>query len=196
MASLLIYFLLLLTNLSSGFVHFNNKIIFKSSKPLYFKKYPLSHNHYERYIRRINSKNHTIQNYEIANGHLLNNEEEVIEDLVTRIMKQFNESQSNSTHGANKNRRFRIVLNKSMFQPMTNGLREAFGNHSQYDDEEQEDRKVKTECITGRGEGGAAVAALAVEEAATAATTSSSPPPPPPPSPPPPSQPPAALQFA
>jgi cell division protease FtsH len=140
MASLLIYFLLLLTNLSSGFVHFNNKIIIKSSKPLYFKKYPLSHNHYERYIRRINSKNHTIQNYEIANGHLLNNEEEVIEDLVTRIMNQFNESQSNTTTtNTTRNRGFRIVLNKSMFQPISNDLQKAFGNHNQSDNEEDDD---------------------------------------------------------
>jgi len=84
-----------------------------------FRKYPLSQNHYERYIKRINSKNHTIQNYEIANGHL-RNEEENVEDLVTRIMRQFNETDTNSTTNANRPRGFRIVLNKSMFQNMAN----------------------------------------------------------------------------
>jgi len=124
-----------------GFLHRSS--IFRQNEQIVsshnlFKKYPLSHNHYERYIKRINSKNHTVQNYEIANGHLSNNEEG-IEDLVSRIMNQFNETQSNSSNSTTRNRGFRIVLNRSMFQPMTNGLEELFGNNTHSNDEDDDD---------------------------------------------------------
>uniref|UniRef100_A0A6C0LG35 AAA+ ATPase domain-containing protein n=1 Tax=viral metagenome TaxID=1070528 RepID=A0A6C0LG35_9ZZZZ len=102
-----------------GFLHRFSYSSGELSSLTLFKKYPLSQNHYERYIKRINSKNHTIQNYEIANGHLRNQEENV-EDLVTRIMRQFNETDTNSTTNTNRPRGFRIVLNKSMFQNMAN----------------------------------------------------------------------------
>jgi len=120
---------------NSGFLHYSqlfreNRIV--DSKINLFRKYPLSHNHYERYIKRINSKNITIQNYEITNGQQFSENEEVIDDLVNRIMRQFNESQStNMTGQGHQKRRFRIVLNKSMFQPMFNGLQDAFGNSSE-----------------------------------------------------------------
>jgi len=102
-----------------GFLHRFSYSSGELSSLTLFKKYPLSQNHYERYIKRINSKNHTIQNYEIANGHLRNQEENV-EDLVTRIMRQFNETDTNSTINGNRPRGFRIVLNKSMFENMAN----------------------------------------------------------------------------
>jgi cell division protease FtsH len=124
-----------------GFLHRSS--IFRQNEQIVsshnlFKKYPLSHNHYERYIKRINSKNHTVQNYEIANGHLSNNEEG-IEDLVSRIMNQFNETQSNSNNSTTRNRGFRIVLNRSMFQPIPNGLEGLFGNNTHYNDEDADD---------------------------------------------------------
>ena len=124
-----------------GFLHRSS--IFRQNEQIVsshnlFKKYPLSHNHYERYIKRINSKNHTVQNYEIANGHLSNNEEG-IEDLVSRIMNQFNETQSNSNNSTTRNRGFRIVLNRSMFQPIPNGLEGLFGNNTHYNDEDDDD---------------------------------------------------------
>lgn len=109
-----------------------------------FKKYPLSQNHYERYIKRINSKNHTIQNYEIANGHL-RNEEENVEDLVTRIMRQFNETDTNSTTNANRPRGFRIVLNKSMFQNMANQFPGLNGFEEEDDEEGEREREREGE---------------------------------------------------
>jgi cell division protease FtsH len=106
-------------------------------------------NHYERYIKRINSKNHTIQNHEIANGLYLGNEEEIVEDLVSRIMKQFNETESNSTVSANRGRGFRIVLNKSMFQNMANQFQDI---NNGFGDIEGDDEGSEGEG-EGQGEG-------------------------------------------
>jgi cell division protease FtsH len=126
-----------------GFFH-SSQLFFTNRKLVsnhdLFRKYPLSHNHYDRYIKRINSKNHTIQNHEIANGKQFSENEEGIEDLVSRIMNQFNESQSNNTGSVYKNTRFRIVLNKGMFQPMVSEFQQAFANSS-YNDEDDEDNE-------------------------------------------------------
>lgn len=119
-----------------GFLHRPSQSTRELSALNLFKKYPLSQNHYERYIKRINSKNHTIQNHEIANGDT-RNEEEMVEDLVNRIMRQFNESESNSTTNTNRNRGFRIVLNKNMFQNMANQFQDINNGNFENDDEDE-----------------------------------------------------------
>ena len=127
-----------------GFLHRISYSNLELSPQNLFRKYPLSQNHYERYIKRINSKNHTIQNYEIANGHLFRNEEENVEDLVTRIMRQFNESGSNNTTNTNRNRGFRIVLNRSMFQNMASPF-PGLNGFEEEDDEEEGEREREGE---------------------------------------------------
>jgi len=57
-------------------------------------KYPLSRDYYERYIKRLNSKNYTIQTEEILKGH--------------------EERKSNAT--------YRIILNKNMFNSISSQL--------------------------------------------------------------------------
>lgn len=85
------------------------------------KKYPISPNHYENYLKRLNSKNNTIQNDEILGGD--------------EFMKSFNESRIPHRRG-----KMRIIINPSGMSG--EDLSSAFGNlfnpQNEEDDEDED----------------------------------------------------------
>lgn len=86
------------------------------------KKYPISPNHYENYLKRLNSQNNTIQNDEILGGR-------------SEFMKSFNESRIPHRRG-----KFRIIINPNGMSG--EDLSSAFGNMfnpQNEDDDEDED---------------------------------------------------------
>ena len=91
----------------------------------YSRKYPLSRRHHEHYLKRLNSRNVTIQTTEILNEH---STQQQVDDMIFSILKKTNETESG----------FRVVLNKSMFQQISNDLAESFAQDQEdLDDIEQ-----------------------------------------------------------
>jgi len=83
------------------------------------KKYPLSPNHYENYLKRLNSKNYTIQNDEILGGD--------------EFMKSFN-----GTSGPHRRGNLRIVFrpNGMNGEDLSNAFGNLFNPQNEDDDED------------------------------------------------------------
>lgn len=88
----------------------------------YSRKYPLSRRHHEHYLKRLNSRNVTIQTTEILNEH---STEDQLDDMIFSILKKTNETESG----------FRVVLNKSMFDKISNDLADSFVQGQQNDED-------------------------------------------------------------
>jgi cell division protease FtsH len=94
-----------------------------------FRKYPLSRNHYEHYLKRLNSKNITTQTNEILNGESFFNSEDENQsdiDFIEKILKAFNETgPENSTTDRQPTRGpVRIIINKGMLTPLSSALQD------------------------------------------------------------------------
>ena len=117
------------------------------------RKYPLSRNYHEGYIKRLNSNNQTEQDLKI-----LGEEEEespyddVIEDLISKLLQDSNYTDSEpSPNSRKKQGGIRIVMNKEMFnQFMNNGDNndneddDPFGRRSNNRDKKSENFEVIT----------------------------------------------------
>ena len=83
------------------------------------RKFPLSTPYYEKYIRRLNSRNESEQNLKIL-GHEDEDEheeeEDEIDDLLTKLIKETN----NLGNPDKKQSGYRIVINRDMFSQFTN----------------------------------------------------------------------------
>jgi cell division protease FtsH len=92
----------------------------------YSKKYPLSQNGYEDYIKRLNSQNITIRDSSILD----------FEDTYMDVLGAINRSLSNSTNG-NRPSGFRIVVGPTGMRGRAFNLNQALGNL--FNNEEDED---------------------------------------------------------
>uniref|UniRef100_A0A6C0DI57 AAA+ ATPase domain-containing protein n=1 Tax=viral metagenome TaxID=1070528 RepID=A0A6C0DI57_9ZZZZ len=118
------------------------------------RKYPLSRNYQEGYIRRLNSNNQTEQDFKILGEEEENPDidEDVIENLITKLL----EKDTNYTDDGNpintqkKQGGIRIIMNKEMFsQFMNNGDNddednEPFGGRSKNRDKKSDNFEVIT----------------------------------------------------
>jgi cell division protease FtsH len=132
MTTLLIgFFSFLLWQPSNAFFYHSKKMsktLFsfpvREPRGTFYKSYPLSRNYHEHYLKRLNSKNVTMQTMEILKGSpLLNYDEEDDEDVYS-VFKN-NESEPG----------YKVVLNKKMFDQLSKDINENFQNK----DEEEED---------------------------------------------------------
>lgn len=119
--------------LSNAFLY-SNWISKQNYSPLYsipfrepeiFRKYPLSRNYHDHYLKRLNSRNITIQINEILNN---NNDVEDDDDTIYSIL---NIPKSEDELG------YRVVLNKKMFEQISNDIEEKFKpeNNENYKEE-------------------------------------------------------------
>jgi cell division protease FtsH len=99
-----------------------NKSDEKITTPIFNRfKYPHSKRYYEDYMKRLNSKNETIQNEEILKGEEFYHQddeegyEEFYQNSILKLIPNNNGSNSNEKKGT-----FRILLNKNMFAPFMN----------------------------------------------------------------------------
>jgi len=118
----ILYYVLFLLPVNSFFSPLVNKFFLVPRRALEEgKKYPLSTNHYENYLKRLNSKNYTIRDNEILSGD--------------EFMESLNET---FTHNGNRPGKFRIIIGP---KGMTGeDLNNAFGNlFSPQNDAEDDD---------------------------------------------------------
>jgi cell division protease FtsH len=80
-----------------------------------FRKYPFSRNYYEDYLKRLNSKNITIQTNEILNNDDSDNDDSEDDTTIYSILNIPN----------NDNMGYRVVLNKNMFEQISNDINES-----------------------------------------------------------------------
>lgn len=91
------------------------------------KKYPLSQNHYEDYVKRLNSQNITVRDSSILG----------FEDTYMDVLDAINRSFSNSTNGTRPGG-FRIVVGPNGMRGRAFNLNQALGNMFNRDDEEED----------------------------------------------------------
>lgn len=91
------------------------------------KKYPLSQNHYEDYVKRLNSQNITVRDSSILG----------FEDTYMDVLDAINRSFSNSTNGTRPSG-FRIVVGPNGMRGRAFNLNQALGNMFNRDDEEED----------------------------------------------------------
>ena len=118
------FFILFVPLLVNGFFY-NVQIKKWMTKPLlsvpmrepsfYNRKYPISRRHHEHYLKRLNSRNITVQTMEILNGQSFGDEED---DMIYSILKNMNDTENG----------FRVVLNKKMFDQISNDMADNFYN--------------------------------------------------------------------
>lgn len=75
-----------------------------------FRKYPISQSHHERYIKRLNSRNITIQTMEILNS------QKDSDDTIYSIISKMNDTEPG----------YKVILNKKMFEQISNDINENF----------------------------------------------------------------------
>ena len=87
----------------SFFTHMYRPRVYKSPVNMVKKNYPFSQTYYENYIKRLNSKNVTIQQSEIIS----------LDEYIARISQ-------NSTNTTDNIERptYRVVINNGMFRPL------------------------------------------------------------------------------
>ncbi len=117
------------------------------------RKYPLSRNYHEGYIRRLNSNNQTERDFKILGEEEENPDvdEEIIENLISKLLQDSNYTDSEPTPNRRKQGGIRIVMNKEMFsQFMNNGENEddedndPFGGRSKNRDKKSDNFEVIT----------------------------------------------------
>ena len=92
-----------------------------------YKKYPLSQNGYEDYIKRLNSQNITVRDSSILG----------FEDTYMDVLDAINRSFSNSTNGTRPSG-FRIVVGPNGMRGRAFNLNQALGNMFNTDDEDED----------------------------------------------------------
>ena len=129
---LLVPLLCSFTHVSSYVSYFTkSRLVKKIAKPLfsvpmrepflYSRKYPLSHRHHEHYLKRLNSRNITLQTMEILNNQP-NSEDD---DTIYSILKNMTNAEAG----------FRVVLNKKMFDELS----KEFGKNFEDATKDQQD---------------------------------------------------------
>lgn len=118
------------------------------------RKYPLSRNYHEGYIRRLNSNNQTERDLKILGEEEENPdvEEDMIENLITKLLeKDTNYNESDPTANRRKQGGIRIVMNKEMFSQFMNTGdndddedNDPFGGRSKNRDKKSENFEVIT----------------------------------------------------
>ena len=93
-----LFYVCLFISVSSGF-HFNRHFI-RNPQLNAYKKFPISQGYYEKYMKRLNSKNVTLQNEEILGN----------DELFSHLPSE--NVQRNATGG------FRIIINKNIFSEL------------------------------------------------------------------------------
>jgi cell division protease FtsH len=118
-----------------GGLYFVDSFIYNFAKKPYnhalsdSKKYPLSQNGYEDYVKRLNSQNITIRDSSILG----------FEDTYMDVLDAINRSFSNSTNGTRPGG-FRIVVGPNGMRGRAFNLNQAFGNFfNNQEDEDDED---------------------------------------------------------
>lgn len=119
-------FLLFLPLLSNAFFTFHNIYNHRRSllysipmrEPGLSKKYPFSHNYHENYLKRLNSRNITIQINEILNNNDYDEQQEDDDDET--IYSILNIPKHPDELG------YRVVLNKKMFERISHDIEENF----------------------------------------------------------------------
>jgi len=86
-------------------------------EPESIRKYPLSHSYYNHYLKRLNSRNITIQINEILNNDLPEEDED--DDTIFSILN-IPKNPDETEMG------YRVVLNKKMFEQISNDINENF----------------------------------------------------------------------
>lgn len=98
-------------------------------------KYPLSRYHYDSYIKRLNSKNITIQLNEILNNIDDKDEDKDDDTDDGTIYSILNIPRNEEELG------FRVVLNKEMFEKISKNIIDETSKNFDYEDDEQEQEK-------------------------------------------------------
>jgi cell division protease FtsH len=116
------------------------------------RKYPLSRNYHEGYIKRLNSRNQTEQEMKILGDEEEDDDE--IEDLITKLIQQQGSNYTddgNSRASQKKQGGIRIIMNKDMFSQFMNtgdnnddDENEHFGGRSKNRDKKSENFEVVT----------------------------------------------------
>ena len=105
----------------------------------FYRKYPLSRNYHEHYLKRLNSKNATIQTREIVNGApLMNfdeNDNEYDKDGKVYSIPKMDQTESG----------FRVVLSKQMFDQFFQDIADNFEDAAKEDEEGGEEEEEEDE---------------------------------------------------
>jgi SpoVK/Ycf46/Vps4 family AAA+-type ATPase len=96
------------------------------------KNYPLSRNYYENYLKRLNSKNITIQINELLNNNNDYHDEDEEEDEDGTIYSILNIPKHPDELG------YRVVLNKKMFKQISHDIEENFKPEEPKEDEKSD----------------------------------------------------------
>jgi len=122
------------------------------------RKYPLSRNYHEGYIKRLNSNNQTEQDLKIL-GEEEQEDEDIeedkdIENLITKLLEGPNDSESEPAPNRRKQGGIRIVMNKDMFNQFMNSgdnndheEDDPFGGRSKNRDKKSENFEVITKFL-------------------------------------------------
>jgi len=122
------------------------------------RKYPLSRNYHEGYIKRLNSNNRTEQDLKIL-GEEEQEDEDIeedkdIENLITKLLEGPNDSESEPAPNRRKQGGIRIVMNKEMFNQFMNSGEnhdnqedDPFGGRSKNRDKKSENFEVITKFL-------------------------------------------------
>jgi len=119
------------------------------------RKYPLSRNYHEGYIKRLNSNNQTEQDLKILGEEEQEDEyieeDEIVEGLISKLLEGPNDSESEPAPNRRKQGGIRIVMNKDMFNQFMNsgdnndhGEDDPFGGRSKNRDKKSENFEVIT----------------------------------------------------
>jgi cell division protease FtsH len=119
------------------------------------RKYPLSRNYHEGYIRRLNSNNQTEQDFKILGEEEEENpdleEYKIVQDLITKLLETPNDSEGEPKLNQKKQGGIRIVMNKEMFNQFMNTGdnndhedNDPFGGRSNNRDKKSENFEVIT----------------------------------------------------
>ena len=128
-----LFFTLFLFALSNGFIFQKYRNIQSTlSMNMNYRKYPIS-SYNEQYLKRLNSKNATIQNNEILN----NNNEGFYNPSEDGDSEMFDQLLNNNSTGKRRSSGVRIIINKSVINQLSADLQNA--NNVGDTDEQQSD---------------------------------------------------------
>jgi cell division protease FtsH len=100
-------------------------------RPLFNRfKYPLSKQYYESYLKRLNSKNSTLQNEEILKGDDFYQQYDGDVPILNILLNQ-TQSMNESNRGS-----FRVIINKNMFSQYQKQYDETFRPDEEEDDDD------------------------------------------------------------
>ena len=111
-----VIYLFFIVSVSSGF-HFNRNFI-RNPQLNSYNKYPISQGYYEKYIKKLNSQNITIQNHELLGN------DDLFAHLPSENVQKYIKNETFSTG-------YRIIINKNIFS--------GFNNQEETNDDDDDD---------------------------------------------------------